>query len=318
MRIRATALLIVGLPIAACAGPGTDTYSLPPDDSGGGATGDAVPTRDAGSDRGSSDAQVGSDGAADGATSEADGADASDDAPADAAANVATDAADDGAAVADGSNDGGADAGSDAAEVGSDAAADAIADGPPEASQDSATGCSITSCGAQSVCVGGVCTAARRVFVSSAIYSGNLGGYGGADDKCGTIAAGAGLGGAWKAWISVSASSPSARFTKATTEYRLLDGTIVAASWTALTSGTLAHGITLDEAGKPLSNTTTEVWTATTSNGTLYTDGCTSFGSALNGAPYAAVGISGKSDATWTEVYTQYCDRLVHLYCFEQ
>jgi hypothetical protein len=146
---------------------------------------------------------------------------------------------------------------------------------------------------------------------------GNLGGFAGADAKCQTLATGASLGGTWKAWISDTGSSPSTRFARATVGYRLLDGSLVAANWTALTSGTLAHAIDLDEGGKPFS-IPSEVWTATTTTGTLDLDGCMSFTSNLATVTTTIEGLCNATDSTWTNKYLQFCDRNAHLYCFEQ
>lgn len=194
-----------------------------------------------------------------------------------------------------------------------EASADATSDSPPPPVDG---GCTLTSCGAHSVCSVGACVAARRVFVSSAVYSASLGGHAGADTTCQQLATAAGLGGTWMAWASDSASSPSARFTQATVEYALVTGAVVASGWSGLTSGTLGGGIDVDENGQPVQGTT-EVWTATATDGTLFEDGCTSFTS-TSSSDVVEVGISGASDDTWTEVYEQFCSRTVHLYCFEQ
>lgn len=215
---------------------------------------------------------------------------------------------------------GGPDAGdatvSDAADGASDAPSDAV--GTTSGDAEDVAGCTITSCGTRSVCTSGLCVLARRVFVSSSTLTGNLGGYSGADATCQTLANAAGLGGAWMAWISDSSSSPSARFNQASYEYALLDGTIVASDWASLTSGTLAHGIDQDEHGQPVDAGTTEVWTATATDGGLFADGCDSFGSSSSSAPTVEVGVSGNVDATWTQVYAQFCSRTDHLYCIEQ
>ena len=205
--------------------------------------------------------------------------------------------------------DGGQDASIDVpveAAADADAAIDA---GPPP--------CTLTSCGARAVCVAGQCLPAHRVFLSSATYTGNLGGHAGADATCQQLAAAAGLGGTWMAWISDSASSPSARFHQASDAYRLLDGSVVAASWSALVSGSLGHAIDRDEGGHPPTGTT-EVWTATNPDGTLAGDGCSSFTSGNHSAPTPAVGVAENTNATWTDVYLQFCDRSDHVYCFEQ
>lgn len=197
-------------------------------------------------------------------------------------------------------------------------------DGGPDAPGDAdatvnagAAPCTLTSCGARAVCVAGQCVLAQRVFLSSSTYTGNLGGHAGADATCHQLATAAGLGGTWMAWISDSASCPSARFNHASDAYRLLDGTVVAASWSSLVSGSLGHGIDLDESGHPPTGTT-EVWTATNPDGTLAGDGCGSFTSGSNSASTPVVGVADNTDATWTEVYLQFCDRSDHVYCFEQ
>jgi hypothetical protein len=167
---------------------------------------------------------------------------------------------------------------------------------------------------------------ARRVFVSSATSTGDLGGPAGADILCRDLASSAGLGGDWKAWISSAASSPSTRFVRSTVPYRLVDGTPVAASWDALVSGTLAHPIDRDEHG--LLTLNAEVWTSTKLDGKVEIggfaatpmgpDGCAGFTSAAHGAPYAAVGISNRTDFGWSDYYPQFCDRQARIYCVEQ
>jgi hypothetical protein len=163
-----------------------------------------------------------------------------------------------------------------------------------------------------------MCAPARRVFVSSTALAANFGGTMGADAKCQSLANAANLQGTWKAWVSDTTSSPSARFAQATVSYRLLDGTLVASSWTALTSGTLANSIHLNENARPFQNGS-EVWTATGVDGTLLVDACTSFTDASNGnASWAAEGLADQTGSKWTNAYTQFCDRTAHIYCFEQ
>ena len=200
-----------------------------------------------------------------------------------------------------------------AADVAVDAPTDAIADAIADVAID--TGCPVV-CGAQSACVVGVCSPARRVFVSSKGFTGNLGGAAGADATCQTLATAASLGGTWMAWISDSTSSPSTRFTKSTDPYRLIDGTLVASNWTSLTSSSLTHAIDHDEHLSVVSNS--EVWTATSTSGALYSAGCSGFTAATSSST-VEVGISGKTDLTWTNVYSQFCNRTdPRLYCFEQ
>jgi hypothetical protein len=130
----------------------------------------------------------------------------------------------------------------------------------------------------------------------------------------------ASLSGQWKAWISDTSNSPSSRFTHATVGYRLLDGTLVAANWTALAGAAttpLAHPVDLDEKGHAFTGTS-EAWTATNADGTLNASACGDFNTADAGAPYAAVGHADAVDGTWNNVFLQFCNRNLHLYCFEQ
>jgi hypothetical protein len=198
-----------------------------------------------------------------------------------------------------------------APEAGAEAAVDGSADvatEPPACAP---------GCGVHSVCVQGTCTAGNRVFVSNATFTAGLGGYAGADMKCQSAATAASLGGTWKAWVSDNGSSPSARFTQSSIGYRLLDGSVVAANWGALTGGGLTHPIDLDETIKPFQGVS-EVWTATQTNGTLSQDGCNSFTTTGYTDPFVFEGLADKTTAAWTSVYQQRCDRSAHLYCFEQ
>jgi hypothetical protein len=206
------------------------------------------------------------------------------------------------------------------ADVRGDAIAEGGADGGSEAGHDGSSG-ACGACGTRSVCVGGTCTAAERVFVSTGTYSGNLGGHAGANTTCQSLATAANLGGTWMAWVSDSASSPNRSFTKATIAYRLLDGTEVAANWTALSSGTLSHAIDVDQTVASLAGATGSTaltWTSTATGGMSMGDSCTQFtSSATTGT--GQVGSCTGTGATWTNASTtEACSAMHHLYCFEQ
>jgi hypothetical protein len=65
----------------------------------------------------------------------------------------------------------------------------------------------------------------KRVFVTSTVYTGNLGGSAGADDKCQERADAAGLGGTFKAWLSATGTGNSAfdRLSHASVPYVRVD-----------------------------------------------------------------------------------------------
>jgi hypothetical protein len=180
----------------------------------------------------------------------------------------------------------------------------------------------------------------RRVFITSQTHKANFGGLAAGDNICGGAASAAGLGGTWAAWLSIAATSASSRLEHASVPYQLLDGTIVAADWTELTSGSLRHPIDHDENDNVVSPTpppymtpyTGTAWTGTNDDGTsagtaAYTcDDWTysiSMGSNLYGGlaginPYGEDG--GATGKSWTSGPDYNCSDAYasSLYCIEQ
>jgi len=174
---------------------------------------------------------------------------------------------------------------------------------------------------------------AKKVFLTSAVYSGDLGGVQGANAKCQSLATAAGLPGTFKAWISDSVSDPSSSFTQSPAGYIDTTGRIIATSWSDLTDGQLAFPINCDEnrncidmgycsANCPVYS----VWTGTASDG-HYPDcyfypggmGCSpSLCQDWTNAQDTNLGLTGSLIGDWTERNDQYCSWVAHLYCFEQ
>jgi hypothetical protein len=172
------------------------------------------------------------------------------------------------------------------------------------------------ACGARSLCIASACSSAARVFAhSTGGPARSLGSVAMADASCQALADAHGLGGRWMAWLSDSTTSPSVRFTRHTIPYRLLDGTLVANSWTDLTDGSIAAPIDLTPdlirfAGP------TEIWTGTTTAGTAASGNCTGW---TSDSGTTVVGVSTEIDNGWTSVYSQFCSRdPLATYCFEQ
>jgi hypothetical protein len=209
-------------------------------------------------------------------------------------------------AAADGGN-----ADATPAEASTDAGAlDAAPSGP----------CTRISCGARAICAQGSCESARRVFVSSTSSTANLGGVSGADARCQTLATAAALGGTWQAWVSDALSSPSIRFAVVAAPLRLIDGTVIAADWTALVTGDgLAHAIDQDEFGAHVA--AADVWTSTTQGG-VFTGygGCLGHTSeSLSQLEGAWVGVTDRPGTSWTIAYAASCNQMTpRVYCFEQ
>jgi hypothetical protein len=159
----------------------------------------------------------------------------------------------------------------------------------------------------------------RRVFLSSQLYSANLGGLSGADAKCQSLADGISLGGRWRAWLSDSFASPDTRFTHDGV-FVLVAGNLVAASWEQLTSGALRHAIDLTETGDPSDGgVNIRVWTATDASGGLYDlrYDCGDWSDVL--AVQATIGLSTSQSSSWTAwTSSASCGISAALYCFEQ
>jgi hypothetical protein len=187
-----------------------------------------------------------------------------------------------------------------------DAAIDAP--GPPEAGADAGIGCQ------------GAVSCTRVVFVTSTKFLGNLGGVAGADAKCQALAdlsPNARIKGhTFLAWVSTSATSPSARFTHGTMPYVLGNGQLVAANWQDLTDGSLMNsGISLDEQGHSQSDA---AWTATSSSNALLSGpSCADWTSSapLDKGRYGNVSGNGNG---WSGSGDDSCDFPDNLYCFEQ
>ncbi len=161
---------------------------------------------------------------------------------------------------------------------------------------------------------------AKKVFVTSLTYNGNLGGVAGGDTICQTLATAASIPHAanFKAWLSDSTNSAIDNVTVgATTDgpfYRL-DGVKIADNKAALinTATTpLFTAITRDETGAYNSNS---VWTGTSSTGVLVTS--SSCGDWTSSSGFGTSGIEVESNSGWTTWSSVLCSGNAALYCFE-
>jgi hypothetical protein len=180
----------------------------------------------------------------------------------------------------------------------------------------------------------------KFVFVSSGVYSGNLGGLDGADAKCQALADAANLGGTYRAWLSDATGSPATRFTRPAEDYVLTNSTTVFAhGWAGLTGGPALSLLNLTEVGGPPPSIGSQnrcaglaggsaTWGSTTSDGTASPDvpeglhTCENWTSASAPAASAVgfgdpTGVSG----TWTGFCStgdDVCTMVAALNCFEQ
>jgi hypothetical protein len=180
----------------------------------------------------------------------------------------------------------------------------------------------VRPCPAGKCCKGDGTCGACLVFATSTPLNGHLQGLTGADAICQSLAGNAGLPGTYMAWLSTATTSPSTRFTRATAPYTLVDGTVVAANWNALTSGGLGHAIDMSELGTSANSFPDQVWTNTLENGEPGgPDGsgahCSEWSTASD-VPNGNTGFVSASDAGWTNYSYWDCDSLRRIYCFQQ
>ncbi len=172
----------------------------------------------------------------------------------------------------------------------------------------------------------------KVAFVTSHVYSANLGGLSGADATCQAHAETAGLPGVYKAWLSDSMTSAADRLSHATVPYSLVDGTLIANDWSALTSGHLVHSIDLSETRGPapgvrINPDPATVWTGTDPSGLWENKfgehmlgDCNGWTTTGDGS--VLFGFWGSEDdggsSLWTACWIGDCTYLAPLYCLEQ
>jgi hypothetical protein len=176
---------------------------------------------------------------------------------------------------------------------------------------------------------------ALRVFVTSQLYTGDLGGLAGADAKCQALADAASLGGTYKAWLSSSTVDARDRLTHFGKPYVLVDGSVVASDWDEFASLHHQRPIDLTETGETAPIVPafgfSMVFTGSSWDGTLYTwpqnygviahatcddwlntTGMNTTGIGTAGAGYLAAW------GSWTSSYAPPCWKVASLYCLEQ
>lgn len=178
-------------------------------------------------------------------------------------------------------------------------------------------------------CIGGQC--AKRVFVTSSLHSGALGGLTEADNLCRMIGQGANLGKSdFKAWLSSASIAAKDRLAHSTATYTLVDGTTVAIGWDGpqgLASGSLFSPINLTERGAKPTDAMIAMcpgpaaWTNTTALGTIAgANDCTKWASSTNGS--GSWGSPLANDGQWTitkcNAGLNGCNKSASLYCIEQ
>lgn len=157
-------------------------------------------------------------------------------------------------------------------------------------------------------------TGAKKFFITSQTYDGNLKAKGGADALCQVAADGAVLGGTFKAYLGTSSLPPANGLAEGGPWYLLQEGGKLgfkAFNNRANLSTTPLVSLDTDERGRDVPYDTTQVWTGVSG------DDCN--GWTTNGyAERGGAGRSHTSDDEWRDSGKNACNLKAHLYCVEQ
>lgn len=175
------------------------------------------------------------------------------------------------------------------------------------------------------------CVVKRIAFVTSEIFSGNLGGLKGADEKC-QLAAKQGIFAPqlenliFNAWLANDKNSPKTRFSE---EFRNFKGIITKLDfefisihgWNDLNENTLYNALNIDENGNEIKDIYPFVWSNVDVPNNLLGNNCKNWTSEEK-VNFGNIGLIGAIKDEWT-FYAQEpkelsCARMHHLYCFSQ
>lgn len=152
-----------------------------------------------------------------------------------------------------------------------------------------------------------------RAFVSSSTKTGNLGGIAAADQLCTTLATAAGLGGTYRAWLSISGADAIDHITSAG-PWQLVNGDVVADNKAGLMVAQLKHLVNRDEKGAVPPDAEDRVWTGTGSNGRYVGPDCAQWAGGGSGL----VGEAKNAGASnWSALAPEACTEVNRVYCFE-
>lgn len=164
------------------------------------------------------------------------------------------------------------------------------------------------------------CVKDSIIFVSSELYQGfAIGGILGADQRCRSLAAKAGLSRfeTYKAWLSTPTMAVEERLIHSPGRYVLANGIVVAPDWVGLTTMPLASPIMVDE------NSQTQdyvAWTGTLASGkaTPGASFCGDWDDSSGETFHGGTGLTSAVDSTWSFFEDAECGAELSLYCVEQ
>jgi hypothetical protein len=159
----------------------------------------------------------------------------------------------------------------------------------------------------------------NKAFVTSATFTGDLGGQKGADAKCARAAKAVGLSGTFKAWLSTSKRNAKDKLGTARGFVRV-DGQPFADRVSDIVAGRIFNPLDIDENGDAHPDSPNPVWTGTLGAGTVATgDTCSDWTSKFF-EDRGDTGVSSEGPTFWTDNLANVgnsCNSAQSLYCFD-
>lgn len=159
----------------------------------------------------------------------------------------------------------------------------------------------------------------NRVFVTSTLKNGNLGGLAGADATCNSLASTAGLSGTFVAWLSSGTATAASRLGSAQGFVRV-DGLPFANTVADITANKIFNPLRINESGVDVtagiapSSSALTVWTGTAKDGTASANRCNDW---TDGTVTGFTGRANGGPASWTGRSDSGCGTTRRVYCFQ-
>lgn len=162
----------------------------------------------------------------------------------------------------------------------------------------------------------------KRMFVTSTLYKGDLGGLAGADLKCQNAAVAIGLSGQFKAWLSMNGALAVSALSRINDvgPWLSVDGKQTYFNNKAGLATSPLVLVSMDEKGKVVNTSMgerAEVWTGTAAGGTATQSDCRGWMDATTVAVTGTYGLLS-SLTGWTDAGATSCSSAQRLYCIEQ
>ncbi len=163
-----------------------------------------------------------------------------------------------------------------------------------------------------------VADTAKKVFVTRALFTGKLGGLAGADAKCATAAAAAGLPGTFLAYLSTDTVAAATRVTGAG-PWSNAKGKLIFDGGASRWAGFPKAGLEIDETGGQVygyeDGGSGTYWTGSDAQGVSGPDHCKAWTEEQNS--YGVVGTKSTTGAAWVNSGRIDCSRKQSLICFQ-